>query len=306
MKRNWILFLLACLLFSFATAGAVVTLRPDVAPLHDGKIQVDETVEISILWFNDYGEVIGFSSSMRLYEQNGQPMHLQHVDVTDGKQVPDYRTNSFLIPQFSLWEDPAWSSIWVLLNDVVGFGWDGNLPDTFAAGAAAMNGWMPSADSLKRYSFTVQFQDTGTFCMDSVTFIPDQIPEGVWGWYFDDPQATFVQKCWQVYDSTLPVGEIENGILPTTFELGQNYPNPFNPSTKLEFAVPTHSKVNISIFNILGQKIATLVDGEYSAGYYSVDWDSRGDDGSEVASGIYFYKLEANNYTDTKKLMLIR
>ncbi|MCK4572842.1 MAG: T9SS type A sorting domain-containing protein, partial [candidate division Zixibacteria bacterium] len=86
----------------------------------------------------------------------------------------------------------------------------------------------------------------------------------------------------------------------------QNYPNPFNPTTQVNFDVPTHSQVNISVFNVLGQKTVTLVDEEMNAGSYVVDWDGTSDGGNKVSSGIYFYRMEAGSFVETKKMMLLK
>lgn len=89
--------------------------------------------------------------------------------------------------------------------------------------------------------------------------------------------------------------------LPVQFALRQNYPNPFNPTTEIKFALPEQSDVTIDIFNLLGQKVTTLVDGLLPAGYHQVVWD-----GSAVASGIYYYKITAGGFTDVKKMTLLK
>ncbi len=94
--------------------------------------------------------------------------------------------------------------------------------------------------------------------------------------------------------------------LPVTFILGQNYPNPFNPSTIIEFSLPQSENVNITIFNILGQKVTTLVDEAQAAGNYSVTWDGHDSDGSEVSSGVYFYRMTAGLFCASKTMMLVR
>ncbi len=90
-------------------------------------------------------------------------------------------------------------------------------------------------------------------------------------------------------------------VLPTTFELKQNYPNPFNPSTAISYRLSAFSKVTLKIYDILGRDVATLVNEEKSAGSYTVDFDA-----SKLVSGIYFYRLQAGNYTDSKKMLLIK
>ncbi len=94
--------------------------------------------------------------------------------------------------------------------------------------------------------------------------------------------------------------------LPTTFTLNQNYPNPFNPETTIDYYVAQGSHVELAIYNLLGDKIKTLVSGYQAAGNYSIKWRADSDDGSLVASGVYFYKLTAGDYTDSKKMTLMK
>jgi len=113
-------------------------------------------------------------------------------------------------------------------------------------------------------------------------------------------------------DTTTSV-DFDEDQKPTSFALFQNYPNPFNPSTKIPFTVhgsqfmvhrPIHT--TLKIYNILGQKVRTLVDEPKTAGSYEVIWDGKDDKGKDVASGIYFYQLTAGKYKETKKMVLIR
>ena len=85
------------------------------------------------------------------------------------------------------------------------------------------------------------------------------------------------------------------------FKLVQNYPNPFNPTTKIQYSLPQYSTVIIKVFDILGREIATLVNKDQPAGNYSIDFNA-----SNLPSGIYLYKLQARNYIDTKKMILIK
>ncbi len=96
------------------------------------------------------------------------------------------------------------------------------------------------------------------------------------------------------------VAEVSVSV-PTEFALLQNYPNPFNPSTTIKFALPTTSNVKLSVYNSLGEVVSTLVNGSMEAGNHSVNWNA-----SNNASGMYFFKLEAGNFTSTKKMMLVK
>jgi hypothetical protein len=108
----------------------------------------------------------------------------------------------------------------------------------------------------------------------------------------------------------IPVGVKDNSNeLPVKYNLYQNFPNPFNPSTTIEFALPTPGFVTLSIYNILGEKVATLVSEELTAGSYKYEWDA-----TELTSGIYFYRIQAGDpstgsgqgFVETKKMILLR
>jgi len=96
------------------------------------------------------------------------------------------------------------------------------------------------------------------------------------------------------------------GEIPASYSLSQNYPNPFNPSTTIRFALPATSHVKLSIYSIDGQLVKTLVDDSKDAGNYSVVWNGTNNLGSQVASGMYIYRIDAGNFVNTKKLMLMK
>ncbi len=103
-----------------------------------------------------------------------------------------------------------------------------------------------------------------------------------------------------------PASDVDdNGpALPAAFALEQNYPNPFNPTTAIAFALPRASQVTLEVYNVLGQKVRTLVDGMHQAGYYSVVFDGRDDARKELASGVYLYRLRTDTDTQTHKMIL--
>lgn len=95
----------------------------------------------------------------------------------------------------------------------------------------------------------------------------------------------------------------ENGVkqMPLTYRLYQNYPNPFNPSTTIQFDIPKQSKVTLKIIDMLGREVATLVDENLQPGEHKVIFDT-----GKLPSGVYFYRLQAEEFTATKKLMLLK
>ncbi len=102
------------------------------------------------------------------------------------------------------------------------------------------------------------------------------------------------------------VQEIVTEELPTTYSLSQNYPNPFNPSTVIEFTVPSRGHVELSVYNLLGQRVVTLVDEPMSQGAYRTVWYGRDESGHHVATGIYFYRLLAGEFEESKKMVLLK
>jgi len=102
------------------------------------------------------------------------------------------------------------------------------------------------------------------------------------------------------YDFYTSVDE-ETPTVPASYNLGQNYPNPFNPSTTIEYSLSAASKVKLTIYNALGHEVATLVNGKVAAGSHTVTWNA-----ANVPSGLYFYKLEAENFSQTRKMVLMK
>jgi hypothetical protein len=102
------------------------------------------------------------------------------------------------------------------------------------------------------------------------------------------------------YDITVDVEDVKTEI-PAEFTLHQNYPNPFNPSTKIRFVIPKSSFVSLKVYNVLGKQVATLAREEKPAGNYEVEFS-----GTDLPSGVYFYKLQTGSFIQTKKMILLR
>lgn len=97
-----------------------------------------------------------------------------------------------------------------------------------------------------------------------------------------------------------------SAVLPGTFELGHNYPNPFNPNTNITFALPTDAFVTLSVYNMLGQKVSTLVADQLVAGHHQVTWNGRNEAGIQVASGLYIYQMDAPGFSKAHKMILLK
>jgi len=110
-----------------------------------------------------------------------------------------------------------------------------------------------------------------------------------------------------VNESSVPGSlALKGTALPMQYELSNNYPNPFNPETHISFSLPTAGEVRLSVYNVLGQQVKTLAAGTFEAGRHEVVWDGTDEAGDHVTSGIYLYRLEAGNFLETKKMMLLK
>ena len=136
-------------------------------------------------------------------------------------------------------------------------------------------------------SFTIETTDSSTH--ELFTTVSDILYAGFSCWQYtrEDPLST--------------TGTVDNNHMPLTFALQQNYPNPFNPVTTIRYSVPELSKVQIKVYDVLGNEISTLVNEEKPAGTYEITWDA-----ANLSSGVYFYQIKAGEFTGTKKMILIR
>jgi hypothetical protein len=156
---------------------------------------------------------------------------------------------------------------------------------------------------------SLRVEDTMTVCIDT-TFWP---PASELAFVRYDAKLYFPRHnlpfCFRV--DTAKVNDVweipDSDNRPSEFSLSQNYPNPFNPVTNIQFTVLRTANVKLDVYNIVGQKVRTLVDEEMTPGAYAVDWDGKDESGNAVSSGIYFYRMQAaDEFTDMKKMLLIK
>jgi hypothetical protein len=130
---------------------------------------------------------------------------------------------------------------------------------------------------------------------DTMQFAIGEIPDTV-------RTANFVYSPELGVEGEGPVG------LPAVFVLSQNHPNPFNPATVIEYDVPRNARVTVAVYNLLGQEVKTLVDEYQNPGYYTVTWNGKNENGSEVPCGVYFYRLSVNDgqWAETRRMVLLK
>jgi len=145
-----------------------------------------------------------------------------------------------------------------------------------------------------------RYTNTGSY--HSFTYLHDP-SSGNPGWYYisADEGSIWLYLIRAYATFTTDVGEQEVELMPRSISLSQNYPNPFNPGTKIKFSLPQSGSATLKIYNMLGQEVATLVDGELVAGPHEIDWRPSG-----LPSGVYSYRLQAGDHSESKQLLLLK
>jgi hypothetical protein len=108
------------------------------------------------------------------------------------------------------------------------------------------------------------------------------------------------------WGNLLTVSAARSGHVPDVFALNQNIPNPFNAATRIDFYLPEAGKVTLTVYDVLGRKVATLVDDHLPAGLHQIEWDARNDEGRELASGVYFYRIVTKASQASRKMVLLK
>jgi hypothetical protein len=163
-------------------------------------------------------------------------------------------------------------------------------------------------------TITFKLEDTMTICLDTCFWPPHSRIEFVFylGAETKIPRPgnsihpDSFKTCFSFGGSDVREIETSEENRPSQFSLSQNYPNPFNPTTNFRFTLSKSAHVKIDIFNIVGQRIRTLVDEDMKAGVYVADWDGKDGRGKSVSSGIYFYRIQAGDFSDKKKMLLLK
>ena len=99
---------------------------------------------------------------------------------------------------------------------------------------------------------------------------------------------------------------IASEILPSSYSLQQNYPNPFNPLTEIKYQLPIDEFVEITIYDLMGRNVKNLMNQKHVAGFHSIKWNATNNSGELVSAGMYFYTIKTNNYSQTRKMMLLK
>ena len=121
--------------------------------------------------------------------------------------------------------------------------------------------------------------------------------------------SKLIYDCFSYWDEDLLLDlrlNILDNYVPNSYKLHTNYPNPFNPITTLKFDIPEDSFVDVTVYDILGNAVNNLVNTYQSSGYKSIQWDATNNQSEPVSAGVYLYKIQAGDFVDTKKMILLK
>ncbi len=268
-----------------------------------------QSYELQIYISND-SKLSGISLPFEISSTDGATWTLDNVSTTFAPAIPDGGLFVTGVTGSRWMAGPhADGSCWDLTGTLIS---DGLAPAQFLMGGAALSAGMVSGplEHMLSVHFSVggvgPADDPKTLVIDSAKYPPagDFVFQPETGGTVLPEFSGQVSYSVSYYPPT--DADDANPGMSYSFDLDQNHPNPFNPATTVEYSLARKSHVNISVYNILGQKVITLVDGEQEAGPHHAVWEGRDGNGSQVASGIYFYKMVAGDYVQTRKMALMR
>ncbi|MCW8849690.1 MAG: T9SS type A sorting domain-containing protein, partial [Melioribacteraceae bacterium] len=287
-----------------------------------GKITPEPDVDIFVLEGNVILEGGGFDASASLRFGLFQGDNAGSVDsLANGYNwngTDDGNTGYLMLAQAGTNNNETWgtgSGNWGMISNDVWHNFAagtalGNWPASPAAGGAGTYKFeicvAPSSDGTSKVIWTLAKSD-GSYRMEGS--VVDNAPVTSFNSFvigigdgatattmnLTDVQATIVDE--------IIVTDVEEmpSAIPTEFVLNQNYPNPFNPTTTIEFAIPKNSEVKIGVYDVLGRLVTELVNEDFNAGYYKVNFNA-----ANLASGVYYYQIKAGDFVSVKKLVLLK
>lgn len=249
------------------------------------KLAVNQNHEAYVIWedfrtgsnLDLYGQKLSPAGS-RLWPAGGKPVSLAGGDQEEAVMYIEWDQGLYIV----------WTDNRGYFPDVYGMHFD-------SLGTTAQNYW--TADLGGVINDYYQWQSKPSMDHDGYAGV-------IVAW--EDQRASGkepLKNIWgqRVNDGTVAIRELPRAAIPAKAELSQNYPNPFNPITRFTFAVPATGRVEVAVFNTLGQQVASVVDGVMNPGVYEVDFNA-----SRLASGVYFYRLQTGGFGDVKKMTLLR
>lgn len=220
-------------------------------------------------------------------------------------------------PVFMVYMSPEYTTVGNMLRTWTGSEWDKGYWNWSVAYTYSYDTWY-YAELEKKDGFIILrlydesqniLEETDPVSLDSVHAMDDPVEF----LYVGEPHTDDYEGNARIDEITLlevdggeGVEDDDNGNRPHGFELSQNHPNPFNPSTTIEFQLESRSPVTITVYNVMGEQVKVLLDEVMPRGPHSVDWDATDSQGEAVSTGVYLYRIEAGDLTESRKMVLLK
>ena len=231
-------------------------------------------------WFENNNEIYSYDSKDRIFEIIKTDYRNQNTKTRTTKTFDN--NDNILLEYYQKWNDT--DSIWESAQQQI-FYYDEHNNQTMRL----YQFWHSEESHLTNFfRLSYRYNTENKLIFESTS-------------YYNDSSATWEEKYKAEYDYSMATELERNNELVSEYKLSNNYPNPFNPSTVISFSIPDFSNVKLTVHNVLGEIVSILVNGEKPAGEYKYTFD-----GSGLASGMYFYKLEANGFVEVKKMILLK
>lgn len=318
----WVFTILAALVAGSVSAqDGIVSINSVSNLLNGDTVMAGQNLRFVIRFNNNTGSRLDVSNGYRLSSPDGATWDSTTIDsigpINDGGTPEDpsddfctYFVNRFNVA--SAFQEFSCDGVGADTVSYIGSGAETptskKLPIAWNDSVYAITAWFSNTTAHnKRICIDTSFYlPGGTWVWVTATTLIDKHPtfEGLAGQAYNQANGGY---CFLIWDPVQGVDDGSTANLPKQFALQQNYPNPFNPTTTIKFDVPRRSQVNLTVYNVLGQKVKTLIDKVMDAGAAQVaEWDGTTDGGNSVSTGIYFYKMEAGSFVQTKKMVLMK
>ena len=280
MKQGLLLGMALALALSLPAAAGTATDYPDSIIIDNVAVAPGQGQVLVPVYFVTFGDVAHYNLPLRI-ESSGD-IHFQGFVIN---------------PSLEGWDDN-----WQGIND--------NRSEALNLGFADLGGdnnpyFNTSGNRVEAFKLVFSIDENPTTTMANIVLRSDSRTGDVMIGYSDG--LTGVTPVVREGSITLQPTDVPSPVpLPSEVGLKQNYPNPFNPTTEIEFALPDARFTKLTVFNILGQTVRNLLSDKEEAGYHKIIWNGRDNAGSGVPSGTYFYKLEAGDFTQTMKMIMLK
>ena len=289
-------------------SGTVVSLTTSVhSPNTLYTLTVNNVKDLAGNVISQQGNTVQYQKGSNGGSSNGNGKHKLNVNIASAQWYQNYTPYKSIDGDLDITSNSRWGGVLAMPDSIV---FDLDSVDVIDETHFSFYRW----DQGRIYQFSVKVSVDGVNWTEVLTNVTSSTSEWTIN-QFDSVEARYVKLIsissnesqfaglWEAefWGPEKSQGNGETTEQPSSFELAQNYPNPFNPTTTIQFSIPVDQHVKINVYNVIGELVQKLTDQNYSLGIHKIEFDA-----SKLSSGIYFYRLESQSFTSTKKMILAK